>query len=191
MAPRRILVLCNSELGAANVFLAASHALLELDPTVEIHIASFPPLAGAVAAASAYAVQCSPAGASPFTFHELAFPSTTDSMIATEPALWQLLGARPTFRTAHQYAWLVSWFFVPWDAPTYAKIYRRVVDLVAEIRPDLALIDPIFGPGSTACREARVPFAHIMPNSVKDLAGQDQPYLRVLWKYPAYVVGLG
>jgi len=191
MAPKRVLVLCNSESGVANVFLATAHALLELEPTVQIHIASFPALGSAVTATSASAVQSSSAGAAPFTFHELGFPCTSESMLAREPALWRLFGARPGFGNAHQYAQLVSWFFVPWDASTYVRVYRRVADLLAELRPDLALVDGLFGLGLTACREAGIPVMHVSPNSIKDVAGHAQPHLAALWKYPAYVSDRG
>jgi hypothetical protein len=44
MARRKVLMLTNCELGQANIFIATSHALLEQDPNVELHIASFPQL---------------------------------------------------------------------------------------------------------------------------------------------------
>ena len=40
MAPRKILMLTNAELGQANVFIATTHSLLEQESDIEIHIAS-------------------------------------------------------------------------------------------------------------------------------------------------------
>src|SRR5262245_6452272 len=45
---RRILFLTNVEHGEANVFLATAHALLQEDPDVELHFASFAGLEASV-----------------------------------------------------------------------------------------------------------------------------------------------
>ncbi len=75
MAAKTILILTNSELGLANVFLAVAHGLLEENAAPKVHVASFKPLAGAAAATSTLA-------GGRLTFHELAGPSAAQSMSA-------------------------------------------------------------------------------------------------------------
>ncbi|KAM0414716.1 hypothetical protein ACHAPT_013455, partial [Fusarium lateritium] len=66
MARRKVLMLTNSELGQANIFIATAHALLERDPNADIHVASFPQLEKTLSSALA-----KPGQQSPISFHAL------------------------------------------------------------------------------------------------------------------------
>ncbi len=186
MAPRRLLILTNAELGAANVLLATLHGLLEQDPELEMHVVSFAALAPSVEAAVSHAVRVVPGVRARPVFHALPehVPYNSEAVRRTYPDLWDRLGARPGWRTGPTIARLVSWFFAPWEPDEYEAIYSRVVEVVGQVKPDLALVDPVFGPGLTACRELGVDMCHIAPNSLKDLISGIQPHGAVFWKYP-------
>ncbi len=186
MAARRLVILTNAELGAANVFLATLHALLEQDPALEIHVVSFASLSRAVDAAIALALQTTPS-ARPPVFHPLpeSVPPATAAIRRTYPDLWDRMGARPGWMTGPALARVIAAFFAPWEPAEYAALYTHVRGLMEDLRPDIALLDPLFGPGWTACRELGVPMCHVVPNSLKDAAGPSQPGGAVFWKYPA------
>ncbi|PFH62531.1 hypothetical protein XA68_13270 [Ophiocordyceps unilateralis] len=68
--PKKILLLANSELGEANVFLALFPALLKANPDVEVHLASFSRLEKHAKEVSSHVRKTSPR-ARPFVFHEM------------------------------------------------------------------------------------------------------------------------
>jgi len=187
MVPKRVVVLTNSEFGAANVMLGTIHSLLQLDPTLLIHVVSFSPIAQAVAAASDFAQKCSAAATHPVTFHQIEGLSLTQALLRFQPQLWQLMGQRPGFWTGLAWARRIGWFFLPWDAVQYIKLYPQAEEAVRKINPDLALVDPMFGLGLTVCERLGISQVHILPNTLKDVAGGAQPRGEMFWKYPMYV----
>jgi len=185
MPPRRILILTTAVLGAANVFLSILHSLLSLEPSLEIHIVSFAALLPSVETAISQALGAAPAGAAKPVFHPLpAHIPTLTAAVEAEFSWSDILGRKVGWTTAPAFARAVSRFFAPWDGPAYLEMYRFIDGLVDTVHPDFALVDRLFAPGWSVCRERKVPFAHVMPNSLKDAAGPAQPRMEVLWKYP-------
>ena len=98
----RILLISNSELGQANVFLAVTHELLRLDPTLEIHLCSFPPFSKLLASFGSKAE---------IIFHELAGITWKDALFnRPEHRFQELCDLRPT---------VVCWFPNPPSFPGF------------------------------------------------------------------------
>ncbi|KAF4943870.1 hypothetical protein FGADI_13106 [Fusarium gaditjirri] len=71
----------------------------------------------------------------------------------------------------------------------FAKLYEQTVHVVEKVEPDLAVVEPLFIQGLTACHHAGVKWIVLSPNTIKDFAIPEQPRLAALWKYP--IVGSG
>jgi UDP:flavonoid glycosyltransferase YjiC (YdhE family) len=181
---KKVLLTTNSEFGQANVFLAAGHALVASDADVQVHYASFPALSKPVAAASDYAVRCSPK-AHPFVFHALDGLSMIDSFVATDGL--QAITKRPGLVNTPDYLRMTMKIVLPWSAPQFLTIFRSLVRIIGEVAPDLVVVDALFGPGLTACDHLGVKHILLSPNTIKDTAMAFQPWLAAFWKYPTQV----
>lgn len=183
--PRRILLLTNSEYGQAGVHLATGHALLDsYRSEVEVHLASFQPIERLVAAASEHATRACP-GANPIVFHRV---SGTDMLAAwsrPEIRLEEYNGLRPSFWNTPRFLRLLLSTTCPWTGPEFLEIYRSVVQILDEVRPDVVAVDPAFSPALTACNHLGINYVVLAPNTIKDFSLVFQPGGRALWKYPA------
>lgn len=183
---KRVLVLTNSEFGAANNCLAVVHELLQIDPTLHIETASFHPIAATAEAAAEYAVRCAPKGveARRPIFRELSGLSRTQALVKKEPQLWQYMGQRLTPWNAPGFVRRTGSFFLPWSAEGWVSIYRELEAIVRDFAPDYAVVDQMFGPGVTICRSREIPHILCVPNTLKEVALSVQPNGQALWKYP-------
>ena len=181
-------MLTNSELGAANIFLAAIHELMQLDPDLEIHFVSFNNIAGTYHNAVEHAVKAAP-HAKPPTFHELEAPTLSQAVLARQPRFWDIIADRmqPNPFTIAATARATSNIFLAWDTKDFVNIYRQLEDILEDIQPHLTVIDPCFGPGWTLCVREKLNYVIFQPNSIKEVSLGSQPHGQALWKYPAYV----
>ena len=196
MSPTCVLLLTNSEHGQANVFLATAHALLTQYRDVEVHFASFPPIAPSVASTSDFALSQSPFSSLPIAFHP----------VAGLPMLqaW----SRPEFEaekdgSRHAQGLWTAWrkmrvllrVTLPWTGPEFVVIFDSVSRILGEVDPHVVAVDPAFAPGLTAVRHyhhQQVPagrgrkrrYVVLSPNTIKDFAMPFQPNLEALWRYP-------
>lgn len=183
--PKKILLLTNSEHGQANVYLAVSHALLHLEDAVEVHLASFSPIAKFVKATSDYAQQTSRNGRS-VIFHEIRGINMESAW--SRPEI--LSGDPSTFSntrglsTAASKVRVLLRVTLPWSGPEFVEIYRSIVEIIQDIKPDIVAADPAFSPALTACRHLGVKFVVLTPNTIKDFSMPLQPRAEALWKYP-------
>ncbi|KAK1749816.1 hypothetical protein QBC47DRAFT_439886 [Echria macrotheca] len=188
MAPKRVLLLTNSEHGQANVFLATSYALLTSfqHEDVEVHFASFPAIEKAVASTSDHARRTNPS-ARPIVFH----PIDGIDMVSA----WsrpELTAERESLKTvdtvqlvyAIRRMKLLLKVTLPWNGPEFVQIMDSIGCILAATRPAVVAVDPAFSPALTALRHLRQNFIVLSPNSIKDFAMPMQPDGEPLWKYP-------
>jgi len=170
---RRVLLLTNAERGQANVFIATTHALLELG--AEVHFASFPSIQKEVEEAFPGA-----------KFHKVAGPDmkecwgTAGVEEIAKGANWK----PPNVWNMGRYIKLCLLSLFPWSGPQFMEIFRSVNDILAEVKPDMAVIDPSFSPALTACKAARQRFVVLAPNTIKEFAMFAQPWSDILFRYP-------
>lgn len=185
---KKILFLTNAEHGQANVFLAAAHALLTLGVDLEVHFASFNPISASVSSTSDYALQCAPK-ARPIVFHRLGGISMLDALLVPEHKFWETMGRRPGLRATTQFMWQMMRVVMPWSATDFMRVYRSVVGAIEEVCADVVVVDSMFSPGLTACRQLNLNHVVLAPNALKDFASAVQPWGALLWKYPMWVFG--
>jgi hypothetical protein len=170
---RKILLLTNAERGQANVFLATCHSLLELG--AEVHFGSFPAIRSAVEETLPGA-----------KFFELKGPDMKES--------WGTSGveriAKTEIRAAPNFWNMASWIrlcllsLFPWSGPEFVEIYKSVLDALDTIDPDMAVVDPAFSPGLTACRASGRSFTILAPNTIKEFSMFSQGAWDIFFKYP-------
>lgn len=187
--PKKILMLTNSEHGQANVHLAVAYAMLEQEPSTEVHIASFPRLAQFVGEMSDFAVQSIP-GASPIRFHEVRGTSFADCVMHPDVDIFSLANTTPSFWTAPTVFRIMGTVMGAWSPEQFMEVYRSCVEIIREVGADLVAADCIFYPGVTACHHVAANWLVLSPNALKDCTASRQPNLAGLWKYPRYVVRL-
>lgn len=195
MSSTRILLLTNSEHGQANVFLATAHALLTLNHDVEVHFASFPPIAKSVSSTSTLALTHSPSS-KPITFHPISGLPMLNA--------W----SRPGFQadkdgSHHSQGGLLTAYLrmrvllrvtLPWTGPEFLEIFDSVHRILDEVTPHVVAVDPLFSPGLTAVRHLLPRYGYrylvLSPNTIKDFAMPFQPALEAFWKFPCVGSGL-
>ena len=195
---RKVLMLTNIEHGQSNVFLATAQAILEADPGVEIHFATFRGFEGSVAEVSEYARRSTPM-ARPIVYHEIQgisgrqglqnyierhniparagyFPdsvSTHLSFSATKQAIKDFLPA-----------------FIPYTGQELGEIVTSIIGIIKDVNADLVVLDPLMTAGLTAVWHLQVKYMVLSPNTIKDFAASEQRRGIRFWKYPAYVSNL-
>ncbi|KAF6802332.1 udp-glucoronosyl and udp-glucosyl transferase family protein [Colletotrichum musicola] len=181
---RKILMLTNSEYGQANVFLATARSMLETDPTVEIHIASFKAIKPAVTETAAAIAHDNP-HATPIQFHEIDGMSSLEAWFENpDVGVSRLLEMAPTLCTRPTILSILSRASMPYTGTQLVRNCREVRRIVEEVRPDLAVVDNLFTPGLTVVRQMGVRFVILSPNTLKEFAAPLQPWAAFLWKYP-------
>jgi hypothetical protein len=199
MARKKVLMITNSELGQATVFLATSYAILENYRDVEIHIAAYAKLAPAVESLRADLLSPSvdgcvdePGWIPPLEFHPLPGKTFEDILIKphdmesgwlnltkTKPTVWNLPGF---FRR------LVRQLAFPWDAEDFVLTFNALFEIIEKLDPDIAVVDGLFPQGLTATRYIRdsrrmganfnwknMPIVLLSPNSLREFVGHVTP----------------
>lgn len=186
--PKSVLLLTNSELGQANVHLAVAYSIIQQDPTVQVHIASFRRLAGAVRdlsdLAQQHATAKEPGLPRPIRFHEIAGPSYQECLMYLNHDFYKMAAQPPDFWHSFSLISSVVAAATPWKAEEFLVVYRDVLRILDEIDPDVAVVDNFFGPGLTACHKQRRNWLVLSPNTMLDYAISRQPNAAGLWKYP-------
>jgi hypothetical protein len=182
--PKRLLLLSNSELGQANVFLAVSHALMMTDANVEIHIASYPALKKSVTATSAFAQELNPK-ARPIIFHAINALSSVDAM-AQNPEVdvpW-LIEMKPSIWNIPAGLKIISRVAMPYTGPQLVDNYQEIERIVRAVEPDLSAVDSLYTIGLTVLHSLGTKFVVLTPNTLKEWLLTMQPRGAIFWKYP-------
>ncbi|RSL54893.1 hypothetical protein CEP54_009643 [Fusarium duplospermum] len=195
MARRKILMLTNCELGQANIFIAASHALLERDANVELHIASFPQLEKTLNLALAKDGQ-----QLPINFHS--FPGRTmfeclNSSPDPSMHMFSLSLLKPGLWNAPQaIRFITTWAFLCWTPEEFTAIFNKICTLIETLEPDIVLVDPIFSPAITAGKHMKSHISKaftltiLSPNSMKDYVHHIEPRGAPFWKWSVVASGI-
>ncbi|GIK02013.1 hypothetical protein Aspvir_006056 [Aspergillus viridinutans] len=179
----KILLLTNSEFGEANVFLATSHAILQADPTVELHFATFGGLRESVAMVS-QKIQATIPETKPIVFHKIHGLTMSESLRNAHPFPASFL-APPGFLNTIRAIRDTVQIFVPYSGPQLVQIFLSIVGIINTVNADLIVVNSLMTTGLTACCHLGVKFACLSPNSIKDFAASKQPWAAALWKFPA------
>ena len=173
MVNSKVLMVCCSESGHSNVFLATAHALLKSHPSTELHIASFKPLEKSITT-SLKNVK------SDFTprFHLIDAPTTFEALnrdpdpfkrfndVVLLPPGWQNIGKIMEL--------FVRWMPLAWTVDEWTGIFWRIHGLIKELEPALVVGDALLGPGIAAAKHLRehenaaFKLAVLSPNSLKE-----------------------
>ncbi|KAJ3547461.1 hypothetical protein NM208_g1497 [Fusarium decemcellulare] len=194
MAPHKVLMLTNSERGQANVFIATAHALLERDPTIEIHVASFGRLEKTLRDALV-----NDGAKGPVTFHALSGRPQFECYSSHPDPNFRMFAVslrKPGIHsTPHTIRFIMAWAFLCWEADEFVTIFNEICAVIEAIQPDIVLVDGLFAPGLTAAKHMKshvqkpFTFSILSPNTLKDYIHHHEPRGAQLWKWP--VVGSG
>ncbi|RDA93586.1 hypothetical protein CP533_6193, partial [Ophiocordyceps camponoti-saundersi (nom. inval.)] len=188
--PAKILLITNSELGQANVFLTTCEAILQLDPDAEIHLASFARLADTVAAVNSKLHR-------PLHFHRIAAMSMlqglekviADRSTACHRNSVPLSFSEPlTFANSLRAIRDTVPILVPYDGPLLVEVVSSIIDIIKRVDADLLVIDSLMTAALTACRYLAIDFVCLSPNSIKDFALWHQP-VSLRLQHPALFSG--
>jgi len=83
--------------------------------------------------------------------------------------------------------WVV-YLTLPAFDPAYMRIYNGIAKLIEELNPATVVVDSLLNPGIDACYFLKRRFVLNCPNTPMDLARLQQPWLKGLWYYPAFVL---
>lgn len=128
-------MLTNSEFGQANIFIATTQALLETNPDVEIHIASFPPFEQSARKALTSSGISTKFGDNP-TYHVLPGRTMFECMSSDpDPAnrMFSVSLLKPGFRNSPATAkFVLTKAFTCWSAEEFAAIFTKICTLIEE-----------------------------------------------------------
>jgi hypothetical protein len=155
------LFIVNEHPGLSNVHVATTQSLLQSHSDIEIHFASFKKLNNTLTRVSSFAKR-----------HE---PSAKD-------VIFHSLGGVSYLSAMESYPQI---FLDPWQEEDHLAHFRQLSDLIEEIDPAVVVLDTIFFPAIEATRAKNRLHAFITPNIVIDNFPGEQPWLGMLWKYPA------
>lgn len=188
-------MLTSCELGQANVFIATAHALLERDPDVELHIASFPQLEKTLSLALAKDGQ-----RAPVSFHS--FPGRTmfeclNSSQDPSKRMFSVCLLKPGLWNGPQaIRFITTWACLCWTPEEFAAIFNKICSLIETLEPDIVIIDPILSPGITAGKHMKSRVSKgftltiLSPNSMKDYVHHIEPLGAPFWKWAAVGSGI-
>ncbi|KAK3386193.1 hypothetical protein B0H63DRAFT_544825 [Podospora didyma] len=200
---KRILFITNIERGQANVFLATSHALLQIKPAPELHFATFTGLEAEVSSTSQHAIltaspHLSPAEPiQPITFHTIRGPSGIDGMQQyyasrktpkrsfVPDSFVSPLNFFTTLRAIHD----TMPIFFTHDGPQTAEVVASIIEIIKQVDADLVVVDCVMTAALTACQHLGVKFACLSPNSILDMARSAQPYGASFLRFPVMFSG--
>lgn len=172
------------------MFLATAQALLEQDPTVEIHFATFPGLEKDISLISDAARHRHPS-ARAVVAHAVQGPSHVQGLEKqTKAEGIQLECGIPASFSKPLGFWNTLQaikdsvnIFLPYDSEDVSVVIMSVLDIIRQVAPDRVVVDALMAPALTALYHVRIPFTCLCPNSIKDFAAKDQP--RRVMKFPA------
>jgi hypothetical protein len=176
---KTVLFMSNAEHGLANVLLATSHALISSHQDVEVHFATFPSLAADISTFS----KSSPKP-NPINFHPFNGQSYGDGLAAQGHSIQESINP-PGISGLALLCSNMQKFLMPWGAEEYLELYRQALEMMEEVDPIIVVVDPLFGPALDAVRATGRNHVILSPNSLKDNFADKQPWLSMLWKYPA------
>lgn len=190
--PKKILFLCSSDYGQANVILATSYAILATHAPVELHIGSEHAMKPEVEATVRLANDLLKIAA-PYTihFHGMDGTSQFQAMMRPGTGIKEAWGRPvPNFRNAAIFMAHFPRAAMPWEPAEFVDMYAQNVALLQEVAPDLVVVDPLYIPGITATQQLKMKWTVLAPNTIKDFAAVHQPRGAGLWKYPLIGSGL-
>lgn len=184
-----VLCLVIEHPGLSNVHAATAQSLLQHNPEVEVHFASFPKLSKTLSRISSFAQTHQPQ-AKNITFHSLAGPSYYDAIEAyphINPDEDGKLGsiAPPGIEGLKKIMYDMQIYLDPWKQEDHLEIYRQLVNIIDEVDPAVVALDTVFSPAIEATRAKNRVHAFITPNMLVDNFPGEQPWAGMLWKYPA------
>jgi hypothetical protein len=173
-APAKVLFLTNVERGQANVHLATAHALLsEYADSFQIHFASFPDISAAVEQVSRHASQDA---SKQITFHAVQGKSHMDACMEKGLTMKTVRQA-PGLRGSERFSFFLKRVYMPWSGPAYIEVASSIREIIAEVQPDLAVIDILFAQGVDAVEATMGNHSHVIlsPNDMKDMLATVHP----------------
>lgn len=174
-----ILFITNEHPGLYNVHLATLYSLLQKNPQLTIHYASFPKVEKRVQHISKLA-----ANGKSVDFYPLPGLGYTDSL--TKVIDHSDHAHAPGLASVEIFGKNMGVYIAPWSAEAYWTLYESCDRLIEEIDPAVIVLDALLAPGINAARQKNRLHAIITPNVLSDLlpAGQQPPWT-LFWKYPA------
>ncbi|KAL7956363.1 glycosyltransferase family 1 protein [Trichoderma compactum] len=181
MAPfirRRILLITNVECGELDVFLATAQALLEADPGLDLHLATFLGVDDAALPVGVTYHQIN--GISMYQALEEHSARTPEDASISEP-----FDGPPGFSKTRRAIRAYASQIMPYTGRQMVDVFTSIVDIIRNLNPDLVVVDSLMSAGLTACYHLEVKFVCLGPNAIKDFAASEQPRKAGLWKFPA------
>lgn len=177
-ALKKALFFTNSEYGQSNIILAVAAELVR-HGGFEVHIASYAPISSRIAHLRSYLPKdLRPA----LIFHELPGKSMTE---AVDQAGIRDLPHRPGLLGGVIGARAFPKMFAFWDDPPYLERAENCKEILQNVKPVVVVIDPLFGPAMDACKIIGCDYIILSPLGLRDTVTPMQPWLGILWKYPA------
>ncbi|ATY63705.1 UDP-glucoronosyl and UDP-glucosyl [Cordyceps militaris] len=181
-APKKILMLTNSEHGQANVFLATAHEILQIDDTAQIYICSFPALEQSVD--DIRTLHGDRSADARLNFVKLSGPSWKTALFGrTEHQFQELNDIRPTIWNVAKAAKLTR-IACPWTSEELCGLVKEIEKVMGDLQPDLIVVDNLFTPAVTICYKLKPNWMVLSPNTYKEFALAKQPDQQYYWKYP-------
>lgn len=183
---QKILFFTNSDYGQANVVLASAYALMHIATDVEIHVASFHRLEGAVREMSKQVVTDAPPGTNPqrLIFHGIDGMSQFEAAARPEVGVLEAYDLAPGLINSARNILIIPGIMLPWQPHEFGAIYLEAERILNQVKPNTTVVDPLFTPGLTLCHHLDINWIVLAPNTIKDFAVPLQPGLAMLWKYP-------
>ncbi|UNI13378.1 hypothetical protein JDV02_000127 [Purpureocillium takamizusanense] len=179
---KKVLMLTNSELGQANVFLAVAHELLQLDSRVQVDICSFAPLANHVSSITQPGT--GNGGNGRVSFIQLSGPSWKEALFGRPDHQFQeLCDIRPTVWNVAK-ATKLTRIGCPWTPEEACDTVKQLEQIITDTKPDLIVVDNAFPPAVTICYKLKPNWVVLSPNTYKEFALAKQPNQQYYWKYP-------
>lgn len=180
---KTVLFLVNIEPGLSNAHVATASSLLENNPDIEVHFASFPKLGKKLERISAFA-RTKTSEARDVFFHELKSPSYGDAVAAAGKSILNIPHPPGAAGIAHLCRDMQIWIS-PWTVEAHMAVYEELTSIIHEVDPAVVVLDTLFRPAIDATRDNNRHHAIITPNTVIDNFLADQPHGSMFWKYPA------
>lgn len=183
------LFIVNEHPGLSNVHAATAQSLLQFHPDVEIHFASFPRLEKTLARVSEFAKREAPQ-ARDIIFHSLGGLSYYDAYVH-HPHLYPdedgKLGsiAPPGVEGIKALGRNIQIYMDPWKQEEHLAHFQQLTALIDEVDPAIVVLDTILPPAIEATRAKNRLHAFISPNMLVDTFPGKQPWMGMLWEYPA------
>ena len=166
-------MLCCSESGHSNVYLAAAYALLKQDPSVELHLASFGALNETVKSAlSTIRTETQP------TFHKVDGPPIFEVLDRDDDPNNRMLHVAKLTPGIWNTPTAIRFFLLKmsssWTPEEYVGMFEQVSSLITKLAPHIVVVDGLFSPALSACQHIHsldpksFKLAVLSPNSLKD-----------------------